>query len=487
MQNAGKQNDQPKQSKQPNQKKQLIMMTGALALCAVLVTWTVLLLKDRLGDTDTIQTSQFEITEMNSAPETTAPAPGLWEDVLTEPLSTKALTETGTGMTTTSADPSLTTTKKIPVQTANFVKLTTVRPVVTTKKTNAPATTHSQHAAHTTTAKATVTTAKTTHAAPATSSTTAKQTTHTQTVTQAPQTTPPPTPAPNPPSGAQILYNQLLAAYLGAGAQGGEAYYAEPAGSGQPTVILGNRESGYRGVVQTDQSVKTVLLGGTGDGNENPWQTDAGFNFRKCENGGSFVFYDSEGSNHKVFGAFNPDSGDNIWTRIQYSGEEGAYKAEYHIYKKNASGAQSELLNGTGDAAALYAMPAELDAGIDLALQAIGIPAGDPELYPALAANSQGDISALRSRAGSYNNDFTLQSGGMYGVIGANSDVVYLRAGMSMASNIIASLPAGTFVSVDSGYDPDSSGVWCPVSVFLNGTWQSGYVSAVYVLTWKAD
>ena len=480
MQNAGKQNNQSDQSKQ---KKQLIMMTGALALCAVLVTWTVLLLKDRMGEADTIeQTSQFEITQVNSAPETTAPVSGMWEDYLTEPLSTKATT----GVTTTSDGVTVTTTRKLIPQTANFVKLTT-KPAATTKKPAAPATTHTQQAAHNTTAKATVTTAKTTHAAPATSSTTAKQTTHTQTVTQAPQTTPPPAPALTPPSGAQILYNQLLAAYLGAGAQGGEAYYAEPAGSGQPTVILGNRESGYRGVVQTDQSVKALLLGGTGDGNENPWQTDAGFNFRKCENGGSFVFYDSEGSSHKVFGAFNPDSGDNIWTRIQYSGEEGAYKAEYHVYKKNASGAQSELLNGTGDTESLYAMPAELDAGIDLALQAIGIPAGDPELYPALAANSQGDIAAIRSRAGSYNNDFALQSGGMYGVIAANSDVVYLRAGMSMASNIIASLPAGTFVSVDSGYDPDSSGVWCPVSVFLNGTWQSGYVSAVYVLTWKAE
>ena len=74
----------------------------------------------------------------------------------------------------------------------------------------------------------------------------------------------------------------------------------------------------------------------------------------------------------------------------------------------------------------------------------------------------------------------------MYGVIASNTDNVYLRAGMSFASNIILSLPAGTFVCVDSGYDPDNHGMWCPVSVCVNGTWHSGYVSAVYVLTWKA-
>ena len=107
MQNAGKQNNQSDQSKQ---KKQLIMMTGALALCAVLVTWTVLLLKDRMGEADTIeQTSQFEITQVNSAPETTAPVSGMWEDYLTEPLSTKATT----GVTTTSDGVTVTTTRKL--------------------------------------------------------------------------------------------------------------------------------------------------------------------------------------------------------------------------------------------------------------------------------------------------------------------------------------------------------------------------------------
>ena len=51
----------------------------------------------------------------------------------------------------------------------------------------------------------------------------------------------------------------------------------------------------------------------------------------------------------------------------------------------------------------------------------------------------------------------------------------------------IASLPAGTFVCVDGDYDPANHGIWCPVSACVNGTWHSGYVSAVYVLTWKAE
>ena len=75
----------------------------------------------------------------------------------------------------------------------------------------------------------------------------------------------------------------------------------------------------------------------------------------------------------------------------------------------------------------------------------------------------------------------------MYGVINTSGIQVYLRAGMSTASNLIKPLPAGTFVCVDDNYDPDSQGMWCPVSVYTDDTWKSGYVSAVYVLTWKAD
>ena len=475
MSNAEKRN--------PSQKKQLIIMVILLAVCAVLVTWTVLLLKDRIDRNQTIeQTSQYDLAEVSENPEaeTTAPITGLWEDVLGDVTVITTERVRATLPTTESAPPA---TRKFVTQPAVFVKVTTARGAVSQKKTAAPAgtTKKQQGAAATTPALGTKTT--TTTAKPQTAPHTTQRPATTpppQTVTQ-PQTTPAPAVTPQAPSSAQVIYNQLLAVYLGAGAQNGKAYYYEPAGNGQPTVVVGNAD-GFAGVYRTDDCAKRIPLGGTSD-SDNPWQTGTDFVFRKSGSGSDYVFYESEGANNRVVGGFNPDTGDNIWMRLHYTEENGTVKAEYHLYRKNEAGVQNELSSGTGDADRVYALPADIAA----IAAAAGFPSGDISALPEVAANSQDDIAALRNRAGTYNDGFTLQPGCIYGVIGANSDNVYLRSGMSLASNIIASLPAGTFVCVDSNFDPDTAGVWCPVSVTLNGKTSSGYVSAVYVLTWKAE
>ena len=470
-----------------SQKKQLIIMAVVLALCAVLVTWTVLLLKDRFDRNQTNeQVSPFDLAEVSDNSETVTTAPvtggGMWEDVLAGVTTVTSVKTRVTLPTTESAPPA---TRKLVTQSAVFIKVTTAKTAVTTKKNSAAA------AAGTTKKAGGAGSATTASAGSRTTATTAKPqttahstmppaTTHPQTATH-PQTTPAPATA-APPSSAQVIYNQLLAIYLGAGTQNGKAYYYEPTAAGQPTVVIGNADSGYDSVFRASDCVKRISLGGTGDSNENPWQTGADFTFRK-NNGSNYAFYESEGSNNRIVGAFNPDTGDNVWMRLHYTEENGTVKAEYHLYRKNASGVQNELSAGTGDADRVYALPADI---AQIAVAA-GFPSGDISSLPEVSANSQDDLSALKNRAGTYNDSFTLQPGALYGAIGANADNVYLRAGMSLASNIIASLPAGTFVCVDSGFDPDNPGVWCPVSVFVNGTWNSGYVSAVYVLTWKSE
>ncbi|MBR3417228.1 MAG: hypothetical protein IKG82_00890 [Oscillospiraceae bacterium] len=471
-----------------SQKKQLIMMVVLLAVCAVLVTWTVLLLKDRIDRNQTNeQISQLDLTEVseNGDTETTAPVTGvgMWEDVLAGVTTVTSVKIRATLPATESQPPA---TRKFVTQPAVFIRVTTARASVTTKKHQngaAPNSTHKQQGAASTAAgtgnRTTTTTAKP-QTAPHTTMPPAT-TPHPQNATQ-PQTTPAPPVTPQAPSSAQVIYNQLLAVYLGAGAQNGKAYYYEPAGNGQPTVVVGNGD-GFAGVYRTDDCVKRVPLGGTGDSSDNPWQTGTDFVFRKNTNGNNYAFYESEGANNRVVGGFNPDTGDNIWMRLHYTEENGTVKADYHLYRKNEAGVQNELASGTGTADRIYALPADIAA----VAAAAGFPSGDISALPEAAANAQGDIAALRNRAGTYNDGFALQPGSLYGVIGANSDNVYLRAGMSLASNIIVSLPAGTFVSVDSNFDPENPGMWCPVSVTVNGTPYSGYVSAVYVLTWKAE
>lgn len=472
----------------PSQKKQLIMMVILLAVCAVLVTWTVLLLKDRIDRNQTNeQISQLDLSEVTGEreAETTAPVTGvggMWEDVLAGVTTVTSEKVRVTLPTTESKPPA---TRKFVTQPAVFIRVTTAKGAVTTKKQQGAAaagtTKKQQGVPATSTSAGSRTTTTTAKPQTAPHSTQPPATTpHPQTATQ-PQTTPAAA-APQAPSSAQVIYNQLLAVYLGAGAQNGKAYYYEPAGNGQPTVVIGNAD-GFAGVYRTDDYVKRVALGGTGDSNENPWQTGTDFVFRKNGNGNNYVFYESEGANNRVVGGFNPDTGENIWMRLHYTEENGAVKAEYRLCRRSESGVQNELGSGTGTADRIYALPADIAA---LALAA-GFPSGDISALPEITANAQNDISALRNRAGTYNDGFSVQSGSLYGVIGANADNVYLRAGMSLASNIIVSLPAGTFVSVDSNYDPENPGMWCPVSVNVNGTSYSGYVSAVYVLTWKAE
>ncbi|MCR4761150.1 MAG: hypothetical protein K5705_12960 [Oscillospiraceae bacterium] len=467
---AGKK--QTKQQKEKNQKKQLIMMAGTMVVCAVLLTWTILLLKDRLSNDTNEQSSQFRVLEESASVETTATVTTLPSEI-TEPVSTSVTTATGTELTVSTSLTNATAPpqKKLVTQKAVFIKATTTRPVHTTKR---PAAT-TRGAAPPVSQK---TTART--SAHATSKTAVQSTTtHTQTVTQ---TTAPPKPSGQTPAGTQVLYNQLLAAYLGAGAQGGSAYYYKAAGTGRPTVVLSGK-NGADAVIKGGQGLVTKHLGGTGNADENPWQTGSAFTFKRLESGSEFIYYVSEGNNHKVIGYMNPADGDNVWARISYTEQEGAWSAEYAIFRNSTS---NPLQTGTCAVDGLYGAVSEMETPMSTALQGAGIPAGDPSLYQDVSPNAQNDISALREQAGKYNDGFTLPAGSKYGVVCTDSSAVNLRAGMSTASGVVAVVPAGTFLCVDGSFEPGKAD-WCPVTLNMDGTWYSGYISAELVLTWSAD
>ena len=179
-----------------SQKKQLIMMVVLLAVCAVLVTWTVLLLKDRIDRNQTNeQISQLDLTEVseNGDTETTAPVTGvgMWEDVLAGVTTVTSVKIRATLPATESQPPA---TRKFVTQPAVFIRVTTARASVTTKKhQNAvtPNSTQKQQGAASTAAgtgnRTTTTTAKP-HTAPHITMPPAT-TPHPQNATQ-PQTTP---------------------------------------------------------------------------------------------------------------------------------------------------------------------------------------------------------------------------------------------------------------------------------------------------------
>ena len=58
-----------KEGKQLSQTKQLIIMAAALLVCAVLITWTVLLMRERLAanDNTTNEYSRSDLAEMTGA------------------------------------------------------------------------------------------------------------------------------------------------------------------------------------------------------------------------------------------------------------------------------------------------------------------------------------------------------------------------------------------------------------------------------------
>lgn len=445
-----------KKKKNQNQAKQLAMMGGAILLCAVMVTWTVMLLRERLGMNDmTEQNSVAEILEMSDldaeVTDVTTETGAVYAPWMEEERETGTTAATTSGTTVTTSATNATAAPSVRPQNPNFTPVGTA-------------------AQHTTVTSAAV------------SASTPQQTqaTTTQTPVQQPQT-----PNTAVPAGAQIAGNQMLAIYLAAQVSGASTYYADALGNSHPAVIMtGN--SGLRIMTSAAAITEQNPLGGTGDSTEHTWQTGAPFRVFTYDSGNRYLYYTSEGNNYRILGYFDLSTCTNVWARLHYYQIGVDWQAEYHISRyvrpEASFGSRSEITSGTGDAAELYGTVAAFEQELARALQTSGIPAGDPAGFAELAANDQDDLNALWSRAGDYNSGFSPQAGCVYGAVNALTGTVNLREGAGTNTGSIAAVPAGSFLSVDAAH---TTGGWVPVSVLMNGSWIDGYISAEYVLLWK--
>ena len=282
------------------------------------------------------------------------------------------------------------------------------------------------------------------------------------------------------PTAAQVPYNTLLALYLGAQSQGNSACYVDA--DGAPTVVLHGSQA-YRVVSPANDYSLYNWLGGTGGSEENPWQTGTAFTLKSYEDNGSYIYYTSSGADYQVIGYYNCKTCDNVWARLHYYQVGVGWQAEYHIVYCNrpdsANGSETEVLNGTCDAQAMY----EADEAVEQLkkeLQNRGMSAGSWGDYKLMEANQQSD--ALWEKAGSHNTGFAPQSGETYGVA-ADSASVYSAANTTSA--VAATLPAGTLLSIAKSALPIGSEM-VPVQAKINGTWVSGYMQPEHVLAWIA-
>lgn len=458
--------EKKRNKKKQSQGKQIAMMAGAVAVCAIMVTWTVLLLRQRLGQNDTTeQTSGVDIMELPPDDDLTAEVttvtavtalPWSEEDVSTASMKT---TDPNATTTSTSATNATAATAPLVTQAPNFVRRGTTgrAPSTTAGGGTASPTTHTQ----------------------------AQQPPQTQVQqqTQQPQETQPQAPAAvSPPAGAQISYSQLLAMYLSAQNSGGTAYFADGFGNAQPAVILGSN-SGLYAVSPVGDVSKRHRLGGTGD--ENPHPTGQPFRLYQCDGGSTrAVYYVSTGNDCKTVGYFDAASCNQIWASLHYAQAGAEWQAEYTVMKTAADGTATACSSGTATAAELYGAADAFDQAFAQALQTAGIQTGNPDNYPEYQANDANDSSTLWSKAGSYNSGFSLQGNGAYGVVCTVNDSANLRAGTTTASNIVAVVPPGSFLSVDRSGTVNG---WVPVSALINGTWYSGYMSQELLMTWNGS
>ena len=445
-----------------SQGKQIAIMAGALAVCAVMITWTVILMRQRLGLNDTSeQSSGVDVMELppedylsTTTTDVTAANVRPWSE---EDITTAKPKETDPNATTTSTSATNATAATAPLatQAANFVRRgTTARQPAATQATAAPA-------------------APTTH-------TQAQQPPQT---TVQPQETQPQTPAPvSPPTGAQIPYSQLLAMYLSAQHSGGTAYFADGFGNAQPMVILGN-DHGLFAVSPVGDISKTHRLGGTGD--DNPYPTAQPYRLYQCDGGSSrAVYFTSTGADCKTVGYIDAATCRQVWASIKYTQAGAEWQTNYTIMNTAADGTSAAVSTNQAAAAELFGNSDAFNQEFSAALQAAGIQTGDPASYPEFQANESNDSSTLWSKAGSYNSGFSLQGNGAYGVVITVNDNANLRAGTTIASNIVASIPPGSFLSVDRSGTVNG---WVPVSALVNGTWHSGYMSSELLMTWNPD
>ena len=448
-----------KSSKQQKQMKQLVMMAGLLIVCASLITWTVMLMKDRYDQEHQVteQSSSFELQEMDrSSSETSEETTYTAVPEFTEATTTATETETGVTTTGTTALTAATAPKTVTVQSVSFSKISVTATKATASKSTATKAQHTTLAGGKTTVQTTVSTERTTH-------------------TELQQLTPN-----SAPTAAQVPYNTLLALYLGAQSQGNSACYVDA--DGAPTVVLHGGQA-YRVVSPANDYSLYNWLGGTGGSEENPWQTGAAFTLKSYEDNGSYIYYTSSGADYQVIGYYNCKTCDNVWARLHYFQVGVGWQAEYHIFYCNrpdsTNGSETEVLNGTCDAQAMY----EADEAVEQLkkeLQNRGMSAGSWGDYKLMEANQQSD--ALWEKAGSHNTGFAPQSGETYGVA-ADSASVYSAANTTSA--VAATLPAGTLLSIAKSALPIGSEM-VPVQAKINGTWVSGYMQPEHVLAWIA-
>lgn len=445
---------------QKKQMKQLLIMAGMLVGCAVLITWTVLLMKDRFGNSaemnqqnsavDYIEMSSYEDSEQTQ--QTAVPE-------FTEATTTTTVTEsTGSTESGTTTATNATAPKRVTVQSVQFSKIpgTVTRTQTTTLaagKTQSPKTTAKSN--HTTAAS--------------------ERTTQTETRQVTPDSAP---------TEAQLPYNELLALYLGAQAQNDEAYFVDGSGNAPATIVV-HGEQAYRAVSSADNYSLSNWLGGTGGSEEHSWQTGVAFKLYHYEDGDSYIYYTSAGDGYQVLGYYDCKTCDNVWARLHYYQVGVGWQAEYHIIYSNrpdsANSSGTEIYNSTFDAEAIYTISAEFEQQLEKEMQAHGMSAGSWNDYIEIKPNQQSD--ALWSKAGPHNNGFAPQSGETYGVVTGSSNVS-LYASANTGSAVTASLPAGTFLSVPKNELPVGSNM-VSVQAKVNGAWVSGYIQPEHLIAWS--
>ncbi|MBR4199953.1 MAG: hypothetical protein IKQ91_01585 [Oscillospiraceae bacterium] len=432
-----------KKNSKKNQRTQLIMMVAALVVCAVLITWTVMLLRERLAENRIMneQSSSVQVWEQSSAEETEEPLKTAVPEFQEATVTTTSTTEY-TGTTESTRPPDATAPPAVKVQDPHFVKATSVK---------GKQTTNSQHSA-------------------------SGGTTYTETQ---------PVPE-NVPAGTQIPYNQLLALYLGAQAQGGHAYFMDGAGNAEPTVVL-HGNSGYYVVSAADEFSVKNRLGGTGGSAEQPWQTGADFKLYQYDDNGRYLYYSSQGNNFQIIGYYNAATCENIWARLHYYQLGAGWQAEYYIHHCNRpdsmNGTESELNSGTFDTQELYGIPAEFLQILSQDMLAKGMSAGNWNGYYEITVDSQEAV--LRAKAGNYNSTFTPAAGSVYGVVHSGGGTATLR-NAAVAGATVANLPDGAFLSVPSAALPLTDGT-VSVSAMVNGEQMTGYLDSKYILVWPAQ
>ena len=455
-----------KNSKKNKQMKQLLIMAAMLVVCAVLITWTVLLMRDRIGRNAqlTEQNSDVEYLELSSEEPDQTNQTAVPE--FTEATTTATTAESGdstSSVTTTATNASA--PPRVTMQSVVFSKI----PTTATRPQNTQTTARQQTTTRQQTNKPQTRTNTTTAASERT------------TTTEAQQVTPK-----SAPTEAQIPFNELLAVYLGAQAQGNSAYYFDVNGNSQPTVVV-RKDKEYRVISPAEHYSFSNRLGGTGGAEEHPWQTGSDFMLKEYDDGDRYIYYSSSGDNNLILGYYNCRTADNVWARLHYYQVGVSWQAEYHIAYGNirsGDGNWTEACTDTFDAASAYdVVAADFQQPLEKELRSHNMAMGSWGEYKEVKANQQAD--ALWEKAGTHNSGFAPQAGETCGAVtGTGTVTLYSAANPSSAA--AAMLPAGTLLSIPKTALP-IGGNMVQAQAKVNGAWVTGYLQPEHVIAWSAD